>query len=252
MMQEVYKQLAIDYNCSPDDFIKNETIITEAKKSDGRRPFPFISPRLELITFGNGVVVNCSSEIIDIVKNRLKGKNRYEILNMPFIFGVNPYYLPDPKYIRQKTGCENNEYNFMLLEEKDIYRLYKYKGFDYALQYDQNSPHSEELAVVAEQGGNIVGIASAVNECKMLRQINVDVKSDYRGNHIASTMVDMLTKEVLNRGYIPYYSTDSGNIVSQRVAVKCGYLPAWSHCYRTRIELLVPQRKMISLFKKYK
>jgi hypothetical protein len=32
MMDHVYKQLAIDYNCSPDDFLNDGLIFTEALK----------------------------------------------------------------------------------------------------------------------------------------------------------------------------------------------------------------------------
>ena len=56
MMQIVYNQLAFDYNCSPQDFLNDGLIFTEAKELKGRRPYPFITPRLEMITFGNGVV----------------------------------------------------------------------------------------------------------------------------------------------------------------------------------------------------
>jgi len=236
MTQEVFKQLSIDYNCLPDDFMKDGIIFTEAKELEGRRPFPFITPRLELITFGNGVVVNASSDILDIVKDRLKGKLRYDILNMPFVYGVNPYYLPDLDRISLLE--HNKRFEFIIVEKAGIFNLYGLKGFEYALQYDFNSLHPEELAVVAKQDGNIAGIASAVSECKTMWQINVDVISSYRGNHLATSMVNMLTLEVLHRGYIPYYSTDCGNVISQRVAVKAGYLPSWSHCFRTRIDLL--------------
>lgn len=56
MMGCVYNQLAIDYNCSPDDFLKEGLIFTVAKQNEGRRPYPWITPRLEMVTMGNGVV----------------------------------------------------------------------------------------------------------------------------------------------------------------------------------------------------
>ncbi len=54
MMDCVYKQLAIDYNCTPEDFQKDELIFTEAKENEDRRPYPFLTPRLEMITMGLG------------------------------------------------------------------------------------------------------------------------------------------------------------------------------------------------------
>ena len=236
MFQKVYSQLAVDYNCDPEDFLKDGLIFTEAKELKGRRPFPFIEPRLEMITFGDGVVINASSVILPVVRDKLEGKTRYEVLNMPFVYGINPYYLPNLNNISLLN--RDDSFLFEFIEKNEIPKLYQHKGFNYALQYNLNSLHTEHLAVIAKHKKEIIGIASAVAECEKLWQINVDVLHSHRGNNVATTMVNMLTIEVLKRGKIPYYSTDSGNVISQRVAVKSGYLPAWSHCYRTRLDLL--------------
>ena len=66
----------------------------------------------------------------------------------------------------------------------------------------------------------------------------MDVIAQFRGNNLATIAVNMLTNEVLNRGIVPYYSTSISNVNSQRVAIKSGYIPSLSHCYRTRIDLL--------------
>lgn len=233
MMECVYKQLAIDYNCSPDDFLKEGLIFTEAKQNEGRRPFPWITPRLEMITMGNSVVINASTDILPLVYHQLKGKTRYEALNMPFIYGINPYFLPDLDKITLLD--KNDEFQYEVIEKDHIQKLYKLKDFNYALQYDINSKHPEIVAVIAKYKGTVVGIASASDECKTMWQISVDVLSPYRGKKLATILVNTLTIEVLKRGYIPYYSTDCSNIISQRVAVQAGYLPAWSHCFRTRL-----------------
>lgn len=236
MMEHVYSQLAIDYNCSPDDFLKEGFIFTEAKLNEGRRPYPWINPRLEMITMGNGIVINASKDILPLVCKRLENKTRYEALNMPFVYGVNPYFLPNLDKITLLKPPSDFEY--LIIEKNDIQKLYNLKGFNYALQYDINSQHPEMLAVIAKHKGNIVGITSATGECNTMYQINVDVLWEYRGNKLATILVNTLTIEVLNRGYIPYYSTDCSNIISQRIAIQAGYLPAWSHCFRTRLNEL--------------
>ena len=236
MMKNVYNQLAIDYNCLPDDFLKNEIIFTQAEALEGRRPYPFLTPRLELITFDYGIVINASADILDLAESTLKNKSSFEILNMPFVCGVNPYYLP--QISKFPLVEKNDNFKFEFVEKSEIPQLYNLKGFDYALQYDVNSLHPEELVVIIKYINSIIGIASAVSECKTMWQINVDVVPEFRGNNLATIAVNMLTNEVLNRGRIPYYSTGIGNIMSQRVAIKSGYLPSWSHCFRTRIDLL--------------
>lgn len=237
MMECVYNQLAIDYNCSPDDFLKEGLIFTEAKPSEGRRTFPWRTPRLEMITMGNGVVINASTDIMPLVYQQLAGKTSDEALSMPFVYGINPYFLPDLDKLSLLS--RNKEFEYKIVEKDDIQKLYELKGFNYALQYDIHSEHPEMVAVIAKYKDAVVGIASATADCKTMWSINVDVLLPYRGNKLATILVNTLTLEVINRGYIPYYFTSSSNVISQRVAVQAGYLPAWSHCYRTRLSELI-------------
>ena len=236
MLECVYNQLAVDYNCAPDDFRKEGFIFTEAKQNEGRRPFPWITPRLEMITMGNGIVINASADILPKVYQRLEGKTRYEALNMPFVYGVNPYFLPDLD--KMAPINKNEEFEYALIERADIQKLYGLKDFNYALQYDVNSQHPEMAAVIAKYKDIVVGIASASAECRTMWQISVDVLLPYRGNRLATILVNTLALEVLHRGYIPYYNTDCSNVISQRVAIRAGFLPAWSHCFRTRLNEL--------------
>lgn len=231
MMKIVRSQLAVDYNCSPDDFVNDEVVFTVAKKLEGRREMYFSTPRLEIITMGRGVIVNASKDIMPYVKKQLVGKNKYELLNSHLVYGVNPYYLPDLNNIK---AVENDKFDFELVDE-NIAGFYKYKGFKNALQYDSSSKRPEVLCATAMDKGKLVGIACASADSKTMWQIGVDVLPEYRGNGIAVKLVNMLTIETLNRGAVPYYTTDCGNIASQRVAVKSGYIPAWSHCFKTRV-----------------
>ena len=224
-------QLSVDYNCTPDDFFKNGVIFTEAKRQEGRREMPFLEPRLEVITLGRSVIVNASKSIMSYVKGRFEGKSRYEILTDSLVYGVNPYYLPD---IEKISSVDNQKFAFQLIDT-NITKYYVLEGFDNALQYNINSKRPEMLAAVAFDNKKIAGIACASADSKTMWQICVDVLPEYRGHEIAVKLVNMLTIKTLERGIVPYYTTDCGNVSSQRVAVKCGYIPAWSHCFRARL-----------------
>lgn len=166
MMDCVYNQLAIDYNCSPDDFLKEGFIFTEAKQKEGRRPFQWVTPRLAMVTMGNGIVINVSTDILPLIYRQFEGKTRYEALNMPFVYGVNPYFLPDLEKITLLSRKE--EFEYVIIEKDDIQKLYELRGFNYALQYDINSQHPEIVAVIAKYKDTVVGIASASVECKTM------------------------------------------------------------------------------------
>lgn len=231
MMTIVYSQLAIDYNCKPEDFNRDGVIFTIAEKQNGRREMPFITPRLEIITMGKSTIVNVSKNIMSFAKRKFEGKSRYEILTSKFVYGVNPYYLPDVENLKE---IENKSFRFELISS-NIQLLYSNKGFNNALQYDVDSKRPEVLAAIAYAENKLVGIACASADSKTMWQIGVDVLPEYRGNGIAVKLVNMLTIETLNRGIVPYYTTDCANINSQKVAIKSGYIPAWTHCFKTRL-----------------
>lgn len=234
MMSIVYNQLAIDYNRKPEDFNKDGVIFTIAEKQTGRREMPFVTPRLEVITMGKSTIVNVSKNIMSYAKRKLEGKSSYDILTSKIVYGVNPYYLPDIENLKE---IENNSFQFELID-KNIQSLYVNKYFHNALQYNVDSKRPEVLAAVAYDKNNLVGIACASADSKAMWQIGVDVLSNYRGNGIAVKLVNMLTIETINRGIVPYYTTDCANINSQKVAIKSGYIPAWTHSFKMRLPII--------------
>lgn len=234
MMDCVYNQLAIDYDCSPDDFLKDGLIFTEARENKERRPFPWRKPRLEMITFGQSVVINVSADVLPYVREQLDGKTRYEAFFMPFVYGITPYFLPDIGKIAPLINPDGFEYE--MVEKHNIHKLYEVGGFHNAIRYDINDPRPDMLVTLARYKDEVVGMAGASADCKTMWQIGVDVLLPYRGNGIASALVNMLTLEILRRGFIPYYGTDGSNVLSTHVAVKAGYIPAWVHCYKTRLD----------------
>lgn len=234
MMDCVYNQLAIDYNCEPNDFLKDGLIFTVARKNEGRRYFPFVMPRLEIISMGHGTIINVSSDILPYIHQEFEGKTREEVFNSPSIYGVNAYFLPDIGKITSITKPDGFE--FVMVEKQDIRRFYDLYGSQSGMQYDPNSQNPEMLLVLAKYKDAIAGIAKAKADCKTLWSIDVDVLNTFRGKGLAAPMVNMLTLEILNRGHIPYYFTSTSHVLSTHVAVRAGYIPAWVHCYKTRLE----------------
>jgi hypothetical protein len=237
MMDCVYRQLAIDYNCSPDDFLKDGLIFTEARENEGRRPFPFITPRLEMISMGHSTIINVSYDILPYVRQEFEGKTREEVFNSPFIYGVNPYFLPDIGKITSITKPDGFE--FMIVEKQDIQKLYDLYGSQYGMQYDANSQNPVMLLVLVKYKDAVAGIAKTKADCKTMWSIDVDVLNPFRGKGLAAPMVNMLTLEILRRGHIPYYFAATSNVLSTHVAVRAGYIPAWVHCYKTRLNGII-------------
>lgn len=208
-------------------------MFTEAVKLEGRRTIPFQLPRCEMITMGCGVIVNASKDVLPFVQKRLLGKSRYEVLNAPFVYGVNPHFLPDIEHM--KLLLPNPNYEYRLLEQAEIHAYYKYEGCHNALLYDPDSYMPEMLGIAVMDGDSLAGIACALADCEKMCQLGVDVLPEYRNQGLAKTMISKLAIELLNRGRIPYYFTDNSNVASQKTAIAAGFIPTWAHCYQTRL-----------------
>ena len=232
MLRIVQSQLAIDLNCTIDDLNgeKDSFIFTTTADNPSRRPFPRNKQHLEMLSMGKAIIVSASPDILDIVKPLLDGKERDEAFSMPFIYGHSLYYLPDFQSIKPLSPPAGFLYE--MIEQNDIPALYQFEGFSNAVQYDINHPRPDILVTLAKKDGQIVGMAGASNDCVSMWQVGMDVLPAYRNNGLAAYIVNRLTLEILNRGYVPYYGTASSNIASQRVAHRAGYYPAWMCAYK--------------------
>ena len=232
MLRIVQLQLATDLNCIPADLSgeKDSFIFVETRDNLGRRPFPRSERHFEMLSMGKAIVVSASPDILDIVRPLLIVKGRDEAFSMPFVYGHSLYYLPDLEQIERIALPDG--FVFEMVERDEIPALYQYEGFRNALQYDVDLLRPDVLATLAKKDGNIVGIAGASSDCAKMWQVGMDVLPEYRNLGLAAYLVNWLTLEILNRGYVPYYGTASSNIASQRVAYRSGYCPAWVCAYK--------------------
>ena len=115
------------------------------------------------------------------------------------------YYLPDISRI-PTLSCA---YVTRVLTQEDFADLYRP---EWGGAYD---------------GSTLVGLAACSADCDDMWQIGVDVLPEYRRQGIASALTSRLTKEIINRGKVPFYCTAWSNVRSVRNAVKSGFIPAW-------------------------
>ena len=232
LLNIVQSQLATDMNCKLDDLNgeKDSFVFTITHDNPGRRPFPRSEQHFEMLSMGNSIVVSATPDILAIVKPLLDGKNRDEAFSMPFIYGHSLYYLPDLAVI--KPNYPPDGFIYELIERSDITALYQFEGFRNALGYDVNHRRPDVLAVVAKKGSRIAGVAGSSADCARMWQVGMDVLPEFRNCGLAAYLVNRLTLEIIERGFIPYYGTSESNIASQRVAHRAGYFPAWICAYK--------------------
>lgn len=228
----VRQQLAIDLNCSADDFNEDGIMFFEAKENPGRRPFPRGERHFEMVTMGHAIIVSATADLMPYLQEQLADKSRDEAFSMPFVYGHGLYYLPD---VLQALPLPSG-ISFKLFEQPEIPNLYKFDGFHNAVQYDINHPRPDVLAIAAMKNNEIIGMAGASADCEMMWQIGIDVLPAHRNLGIAAVLTNHLAIEVQKHGKIPYYGTASSNIASQRVAHRAGFQPAWVCVYRGRFD----------------
>lgn len=236
MLKHVQAQLAVDLNCTVDDLnAAPETFVfVEARENPGRRPFPRGEQHFEMLIMGRATVVSATPALLAVVRPRLQGLGRDEAFALPFVQGHSLNFLPDPALCvpcAPPTG-----FVFELAEQGSIPALYKWEGFENALQYNAAHPRPDVLAVLAKDGDTIVGMAGACRDSAKLWQVGMDVLPAYRGRGLATYLIARLTQETLRRGFIPYYSTASSNLASRRVAHRAGYAPVWMCAYQGRFD----------------
>jgi len=232
MIQIIQSQLAIDLNCTIADLNgdKDSLVFVEARENTGRRPFPRKARHFDIVSMGKSIVVSATPERLAIAREMMQGQGRDAIFALPFIRGLYLHFLPD--LARLRAVAPPADFTFALVERESVADLLGTPGFGNALISDPNHPYHTVLVIIARQDGTIAGMAGACDVCAEMRQIGVDVLPAHRGRGLATYLVNRLTLELLNRGYVPSYDAIASNIASQRVAFRAGYYPAWVSDWR--------------------
>ena len=230
MFAIVQQQLAIDLNCSAEDFNSEQDsfVFVEAADNPGRRPYRRGAQVFEMLTMGGAVVVSATPARLAYAKEQLAGKTRDEAFAMPFIRGIAISCLPDLGRIGDIAPPRG--FSYETYGPDKIPALLELPGFSYALQHD------DALAMAAIHGGTVAAIAGAGPQSAKLWGIGIDVLPAYRKQGLAAYLVNAMTLELLRREFVPIYNYDASNISSQNVAHRAGFRPAWMYNRRDCFE----------------
>lgn len=222
----VNNQLAIDLNCSVEDFRKEGVIYTEPVINDKQRKYIKEKPYVEMVTMGQACVISIDDEIKEKVQKALDGKSRNEIDEIRVLTETEIHYIPDLDRMIKKDLPKDFKYEIKEGKE-EVEKLYSVPGFDNSIQYGENYVGPDEIVLYAKDKDDIIAMAGASKDTEVMWQIGCDVKEEYRSKGLATALVSNLANIILEKGKLPYYSTTSSNIPSQLVAYKCGFMPYW-------------------------
>lgn len=242
MEEAAARQLALDLNCYPEDFMGEDNKVSLCLDLPGRRRLP-LNGFFHMACMGRAAVAMAEKEMIPFSLVLLEHLPGPELFDAKSIYVINQeleqygkalgafhqYYLPDCSApVQDGAG-----WNLTLYEGEELEKLYACDRqiFSDALIFDRHSQRRDMLAAAAWQGSTLMGIAGATNDSDIFWQIGVDVLPAFRQKGLAVSLVSRLTREILMRGAVPYYGTWWSNIASRRVARACGYYPAWVETY---------------------
>jgi hypothetical protein len=110
--------------------------------------------------------------------------------------------------------------------------LFQFKGdtrFKYALSFWETAP--DMVAVACIKDGEILGMSGASADSSTMWQIGIDVTPQGKYLGLGTCLVSMLKNNILDRGIMPFYGTGAFHMLSQRVAIKSGFIPTWAELY---------------------
>lgn len=227
-------QSAIDCNCSPEDFLSEESIVTLSQKHQRARkylPLPFTC---DLVSYGNNIVAQTSPELALPVQQYIRKYPVSHAFETPHLhvldeivrpFGLKvcfmaEYFLPDVEKVRIQP-CD---YELRILHQEDFSELYRPEWSDALCE---KRKELDVLGVGAYDEEKLVGLAGCSADCEEMYQIGVNVLPEYRRQGIAAAVTSRLALEILKLGKVPFYCAAWCNIKSVRNAIKCGFRPAW-------------------------
>jgi RimJ/RimL family protein N-acetyltransferase len=246
---KIKAQIALEFNCSPEDFDKTENVITAACLNEKRRKFSDKSFFLQMATFGKGTVISADESIHPWLTEWVKGKQGMWLFEQHNYFELecelrkhgykmaltHHMFMPVPiscvearsDVEKQAMSFVESGYNIKWLEQKDIAPFYGNENFPNAICDKFKPERPDVLCVVAMDGDKIMGMAGCSADTPQLWQIGIDVLPEYRGRGVAKTLVTLLKNETFRRGAIPYYGTSLSNLASWKTALECGFRPLW-------------------------
>jgi len=238
------KQIYLDCNVNEGHRIKDDMIIAPSAQLPGSRIIDKLDPFFRVIVYMGTAYVMADEETIpgweEILKDypadwffnygRLRKIDR--ILNEfdMEIIDTHLYYLPDADAPKIEVPSE-----LVWFSEDDI-KGYKDKNeFHNALCYSPTQPDVYGVGMPDGKGG-FKGMAGASLDGKYVRQIGIDVKKEYQGEGLATTLVKSLKQQIIEDGYLPFYGTSESHALSRSVGVKAGFLPAFSELFVGKID----------------
>lgn len=229
------RQLAIDFNCKPDDFDRTENVLTVSAANHGRRMYSNEKYFFQMSTFGNNAVLSADEQLHPFLREFMADKMGHWLFEQEKLAvlerELNKYGY---RLCRTHHMClskfdvtfQSNIPIKWFSGREQIEPFYDGRFYNALCErYLEERP--DRIAVCAYDGDEIMGMAGCSEDAPGFLQIGIDVFPQYRGRGIGTYLSLLMKNEIIRRGGMPVYGTAAANIHSQNIAMNCGFRPAW-------------------------
>lgn len=238
MNEILAKQMAVDFCTDVRSVTSKENIFTEYKPLMGRRVFLEGECFLKVASINGKILASGKKDIINWMQGKYKDSSGAWFMDMECLheleeglarFGcqigqAHPFYIAT-----EKSEVDTKDYEIKVFEGDE---LEQFRGDDrFREAFIFSDMPKDEIGVGAYKDGVVLGMAGATSDSDMMWQIGINVMPKSEGLGIGSMLVTIIKNEILKRGKLPFYGTSMSHIASQKVALKAGFLPAWSELY---------------------
>lgn len=232
---ELYKLLSLEYNCEPEDFLREENVVTMSELIEGRRIYDRYKYFFSMVTTGNNAIITSDESLHPFLTEYVKDKKGHWLFELPNL-------KPIEEELNKFSHTLNKTFHMFLSKQRvepkksfevkwfydeDIHQFYGDERFPNAI-CEKFLPHRpDRIAVCAYDGEKIMGMAGASEDAKGWLQIGVDVMPEYRSKGVGTYLVTLLKNKIEDDGNIPFYGTSISNYHSWNIALGSGFYPAW-------------------------
>ena len=241
---KILNLLALEYNCSPNDFYKSNNIITSVSCNEGQRIYAQKQTFFKMITFGSNVVISADTALHPFLEQYTDGKTGHYLFEIPNLLPIEKelnyhgYTLTQSFHMfLPAVKCEpKKNYQLRWYIDEEIHQFYGDSRFPNAICTEFTETRPDKIVVCAYDNDNIMGMAGCSEDAKGLFQIGIDVMPEYRSMGVGTYLVTVLKNRIIETGAIPFYGTSVSNYHSWNIAINSGFRPAWIEIAAQRIK----------------
>lgn len=232
-LSELLCLLARECNCSPEDFGKEENILTSSVLCEGQRRYSSDQKFFHMVTTGGNAVITADECLHPFLREFMKDRMGHWLFEQPNLLPLERelarfgYTLSMSWHLFLSCTAVAPKGNFSVrwLDGGELDRFAEGPRFSNAICGDKMRPN--RLAVCAMDGDRIMGMAGCSEDAPGWYQIGVDVLPAYRSHGVGTYLVTLLKDRLIADGNIPFYGTSLSNLHSWNIALNAGFRPTW-------------------------